>query len=113
MSSALLQSDCSLLHEPLLSRVWVLRSSYTCLVSHSSDGTYSKPLVVQGLARNNAHLFDGSTASWVEMVSTNVLGPAMATREALQASSARLAAQLAWLKARDKMCDDHIFAEIV
>ncbi|KAK9847134.1 hypothetical protein WJX84_001220 [Apatococcus fuscideae] len=34
--------------------------------------------------RNNASLFEGSTASWVEMVSTNVLGVCMCTREAVQ-----------------------------
>ena len=38
-----------------------------------------------GLGRNNAALWDGATASWVEMVSTNVLGVCMCTREALQA----------------------------
>lgn len=37
-----------------------------------------------GLGRNNAALWDGSTASWVEMVSTNVLGVCMCTREAIQ-----------------------------
>jgi NAD(P)-dependent dehydrogenase (short-subunit alcohol dehydrogenase family) len=37
-----------------------------------------------GLGRNNAHLLDGSTASWVEMISTNVLGLCMCTREAVQ-----------------------------
>ncbi len=38
-----------------------------------------------GLGRNNAALWDGATASWVEMISTNVLGVCMCTREALQA----------------------------
>ena len=37
-----------------------------------------------GLGRNNAGLWDGSTASWVEMISTNVLGVCMCTREALK-----------------------------
>lgn len=37
-----------------------------------------------GMGRNNAGLFDGKTSSWVEMISTNVLGPCMCTREALQ-----------------------------
>ncbi|KAK9809154.1 hypothetical protein WJX72_010332 [[Myrmecia] bisecta] len=37
-----------------------------------------------GMGRNNAALFDGSTASWVEMISTNVLGVCMCTREAIQ-----------------------------
>lgn len=37
-----------------------------------------------GLGRNNSNLWDGSTASWVEMVSTNVLGVCMCTREAIQ-----------------------------
>ncbi|KAK9816310.1 hypothetical protein WJX74_009060 [Apatococcus lobatus] len=37
-----------------------------------------------GLGRNNASLFEGSTQSWVEMVSTNVLGVCMCTREAVQ-----------------------------
>ena len=40
-----------------------------------------------GLGRNNAALFDGSTASWVEMISTNVLGVCMCTREALKVRS--------------------------
>ncbi len=40
-----------------------------------------------GLGRNNAALFDGSTASWVEMISTNVLGVCMCTREALKVGS--------------------------
>lgn len=38
-----------------------------------------------GLARDNAALCSGSTASWVEMISTNVLGLCMCTREAVQA----------------------------
>ena len=37
-----------------------------------------------GLGRNNAALWDGSTASWVEMISTNVLGVCMCTREVLK-----------------------------
>lgn len=37
-----------------------------------------------GLARNDASLFAGNTASWVEMVSTNVLGLCMCTREVVQ-----------------------------
>lgn len=37
-----------------------------------------------GLGRNDASLFDGNTASWVEMVSTNTLGVCMCTREAVQ-----------------------------
>jgi len=37
-----------------------------------------------GLARNNASLFDGATSSWLEMLSTNVLGNCMCTREVLQ-----------------------------
>lgn len=37
-----------------------------------------------GMGRSNASLFDGKTSSWVEMISTNVLGPCMCTREALQ-----------------------------
>ncbi len=37
-----------------------------------------------GMGRNDASLFDGNTASWVEMVSTNTLGVCMCTREALQ-----------------------------
>lgn len=40
-----------------------------------------------GLGRNNAALWDGSTGSWVEMISTNVLGVCMCTREALKVSS--------------------------
>ncbi len=40
-----------------------------------------------GMGRNNAALFDGSTASWVEMISTNVLGVCMCTREAIQVSA--------------------------
>lgn len=42
-----------------------------------------------GLGRNNSDLWDGSTASWVEMVSTNVLGVCMCTREAIQDMSRR------------------------
>ena len=42
-----------------------------------------------GLGRNNAGLWDGSTASWVEMISTNVLGVCMCTREALKVSLER------------------------
>eukprot|EP00878_Enallax_costatus_P014239 GHUV01014894.1.p1 GENE.GHUV01014894.1~~GHUV01014894.1.p1 ORF type:complete len:536 (+),score=178.69 GHUV01014894.1:286-1893(+) len=37
-----------------------------------------------GLSRNDASMFDGNTASWIEMVSTNILGNAMATRMAVQ-----------------------------
>lgn len=37
-----------------------------------------------GLGRNNASLWEGSTASWVEMISTNVLGVCMCTRETIQ-----------------------------
>ncbi len=37
-----------------------------------------------GLGRNNASLWEGSTASWVEMISINVLGVCMCTREAIQ-----------------------------
>jgi len=36
------------------------------------------------MGRDDAALFDGKTSSWVEMISTNVLGPCMCTREALQ-----------------------------
>lgn len=39
-----------------------------------------------GLGRNNASLWEGSTASWVEMISTNVLGVCMCTRETIQVS---------------------------
>ena len=37
-----------------------------------------------GLGRNNASLWEGSTASWVEMISTNVLGVCMCARETIQ-----------------------------
>jgi len=37
-----------------------------------------------GLSRNDASLLDGNVASWVEMLSTNVLGTAMATKAVLQ-----------------------------
>lgn len=37
-----------------------------------------------GLGRDNAALCSGSTASWVEMVSTNILGLCMCTRETVQ-----------------------------
>ena len=37
-----------------------------------------------GMGRDNAALCSGATASWVEMVSTNILGLCMATREAVQ-----------------------------
>ena len=43
-----------------------------------------------GLGRNNAALWDGSTASWVEMISTNVLGVCMCTREALKVSPSNI-----------------------
>ena len=46
-----------------------------------------------GLGRNNAALWDGSTASWVEMISTNVLGVCMCTREAIQVCGAPRAVQ--------------------
>lgn len=46
-----------------------------------------------GMGRNDASLFDGNTASWVEMVSTNTLGVCMCTREAVQV---RNLISLAW-----------------
>ena len=39
-----------------------------------------------GLGRDNASLFDGKTSAWVEMISTNVLGLCMCTREAITVS---------------------------
>ena len=39
-----------------------------------------------GMGRDNASLCSGSTGSWVEMKSTNVLGLCMCTREAVQVS---------------------------
>ena len=36
------------------------------------------------VSRTDASLMSGSTAAWVETVSTNVLGTAMVTREAVQ-----------------------------
>uniref|UniRef100_A0A061SE87 Guanylate kinase 1 n=1 Tax=Tetraselmis sp. GSL018 TaxID=582737 RepID=A0A061SE87_9CHLO len=36
-----------------------------------------------GINRDNASLIEGSTTAWVEMISTNVLGLAMCTREAV------------------------------
>lgn len=47
-----------------------------------------------GMGRNDASLFDGNTASWVEMVSTNTLGVCMCTREAVQVRN--LICALAW-----------------
>lgn len=44
------------------------------------EGVVNSAAVVRG----GASLLDGSTASWVEMVSTNMLGMAMVTREAVQ-----------------------------
>lgn len=44
------------------------------------EGVVNSAAVVRG----GAGLLDGSTASWVEMVSTNLLGAAMVTREAVQ-----------------------------
>lgn len=38
------------------------------------------------ISRTDVSLMSGNTAGWVETVSTNVLGTAMVTREALQAS---------------------------
>jgi NADP-dependent 3-hydroxy acid dehydrogenase YdfG len=37
-----------------------------------------------GLSRNDASLMEGNVASWVEMLSTNVLGTAMTTKTVLQ-----------------------------
>ncbi len=37
-----------------------------------------------GMARNNGSLFDGHIGSWVEMLSTNILGTCMCTRVVLQ-----------------------------
>ena len=37
-----------------------------------------------GLGRNNASLCSGVTSSWVEMISTNVMGLCMFTRAAVQ-----------------------------
>eukprot|EP00955_Chlamydomonas_euryale_P076558 362713-Chlamydomonas_euryale.AAC.21 len=37
-----------------------------------------------GMSRNDAGMFDGNVASWVEMLSTNVLGTAMCTRAVVQ-----------------------------
>ena len=37
-----------------------------------------------GMSRNDGSLFEGSVSSWVEMLSTNVLGTCMCTREVLQ-----------------------------
>ena len=37
-----------------------------------------------GMSRNDASMFEGNVASWVEMLSTNVLGNAMCTRAVLQ-----------------------------
>jgi guanylate kinase len=42
-----------------------------------------------GVARSDAGLMDGSTAAWVDMLSTNVLGAAAATREAVQSMERR------------------------
>jgi hypothetical protein len=36
------------------------------------------------MSRNDASLIDGNVASWVEMLSTNVLGTAMTTKTVLQ-----------------------------
>ena len=45
-----------------------------------------------GLGRNDASLWEGSTGSWVEMISTNVLGVCMCTREALKVNLSLLCA---------------------
>ena len=37
-----------------------------------------------GMSRNDASIFEGSTESWVEMLSTNILGTCMVTRAVLQ-----------------------------
>lgn len=37
-----------------------------------------------GMSRNDASLFDGNIGSWVEMLSTNVLGTCMMTRAVVQ-----------------------------
>lgn len=54
------------------------------IVKHWPDAGVDVLVNNAGLSRNDASLFDGNTASWVEMVSTNILGNAMATRMALQ-----------------------------
>ena len=40
-----------------------------------------------GMGRNDASLFDGNTASWVEMVSTNTLGVCACAHEKLYRSA--------------------------
>lgn len=42
-----------------------------------------------GMSRNDASMFEGNVASWVEMLSTNVLGNAMCTRAVLQVRGGR------------------------
>ena len=42
-----------------------------------------------GMSRNDGSLFEGSVSSWVEMLSTNVLGTCMCTREVLQVGGGR------------------------
>lgn len=37
-----------------------------------------------GLSRNDASLFEGETKSWIEMISTNILGTCMCTREVIK-----------------------------
>lgn len=37
-----------------------------------------------GMSRNDASLFDGNISSWIEMLSTNVLGTCMMTRAVIQ-----------------------------
>ncbi len=41
------------------------------------------------MSRNDASLFEGAVGSWVEMLSTNVLGTCMMTRAVIQASRLR------------------------
>ncbi|KAG1665098.1 hypothetical protein FOA52_007789 [Chlamydomonas sp. UWO 241] len=60
------------------------------IVSKRWDGCGIDVLINNaGLSRNDASMFDGNVASWVEMLSTNVLGNAMCTRAVLSDMQAR------------------------
>lgn len=60
----------------------VLVSKYYIILS--SKEQQLTVCVNAGMSRNDASLFSGNTSSWVEMVSTNILGTCMCTREVLQ-----------------------------
>lgn len=59
------------------------------LISTVMPGTSSFPTCTAGMSRNDASLFEGNIGSWVEMLSTNVLGTCMMTRAVVQVGGRR------------------------